>query len=334
METSVIVKIVGIVLAVIALLVLILIPISFADLHYYEYGFLKRKSTGSVNLDKVYGPGGRHFVGPDYEFKVFPADAHVLDLDRVAVFASDRLEVYITVSMQYFLRKDQLTNLHKQYDIYYDSILQKNALDALKVAATGFSTREFISDRSRIETHLRKAVKDRLGGKCCEQSCVAPFVCEEGCKTYSTCSENDKGFFTEVRYFQLKSVGIPGDVESRFLKALTLQEETEKEKFLQEAKVVEKETEKLVNEIENTAAEISQNATAQSNLIGSKAQAEATKVVETARSKGLADLYDRLGITAVDQKSSFDYLRTIKEMDQLHLSVNFQQFIAGPIQRP
>ena len=58
-----------------------------------QYGFVRRKSTGSVDLDKVYGPGGRYLVGPDYEFKVFRADMHYAAIDGVAIFTSDRLEV-------------------------------------------------------------------------------------------------------------------------------------------------------------------------------------------------------------------------------------------------
>ena len=58
-----------------------------------QYGFVRRKSTGSVSLDKTYGPGGRYLVGPDFEFKVFPADMHYVSRSGVAVFTSDRLEV-------------------------------------------------------------------------------------------------------------------------------------------------------------------------------------------------------------------------------------------------
>ena len=68
-------------------------PVGFHITVVIQYGFLRRQSTGSVDLTKTYGPGGRHLVGPDYEFKVFPADMHYVAVDRVAVFTSDRLEV-------------------------------------------------------------------------------------------------------------------------------------------------------------------------------------------------------------------------------------------------
>ena len=39
------------------------------------------------------------------------------------------------MSFQYFLRKKELPLLHRAYDIYYENVLQKNALDALKVTS-------------------------------------------------------------------------------------------------------------------------------------------------------------------------------------------------------
>jgi hypothetical protein len=48
------------------LLLVILLPISFSYLDYYDYGFLRRHTTGRVNLGRVY-EGGRYLVGPDYQ---------------------------------------------------------------------------------------------------------------------------------------------------------------------------------------------------------------------------------------------------------------------------
>ena len=50
----------------------------------------------------------------------------------------------------------------------------------------------------------------------------------------------------DVKYFQLGHMNIPSDVEERFLRALTLQEDALKEQLLQDAQVVRKETESKV----------------------------------------------------------------------------------------
>jgi len=62
------------------------------SLYLFQYGFLRRKSTGNVDTTKVYS-GGKYFVGPDYEFKVFKANAQFLDLNGIAIFTRDKLEV-------------------------------------------------------------------------------------------------------------------------------------------------------------------------------------------------------------------------------------------------
>jgi hypothetical protein len=54
-----------IVSSIAALLLVIILPLSFSYLDFYDYGFLRRRTTGRVNLDRVY-EGGRYFVGPDH----------------------------------------------------------------------------------------------------------------------------------------------------------------------------------------------------------------------------------------------------------------------------
>lgn len=53
------------------LLLVILLPISFSYLDFYHYGFLRRHTTGRVNLNRVY-EGGRYLVGPDYQYEILP----------------------------------------------------------------------------------------------------------------------------------------------------------------------------------------------------------------------------------------------------------------------
>lgn len=319
---------VGVVVGLAVLLVVIILPMSFQTLEYYELGFMRRKSTGEIDRSKAFGPGGRYFLGPDYEFRVFPADAHFETFNRVSVFAADRLQVTITAHMQYFLRKDQMDLLHKKYDIRYAPILKNNALDALKNRATGFETREYIRDRVRVELELFRAVRERLSGPCCEKDCEGD-DCLPGCKPYERCEENEYGFYVDVRYFQLDALDIPNDLEDKFLRGLVLKEETAAEQYKQDASVVRKETDAEVKQIENQAREISQNATSQSDLIRSVAAANASSIVEAARSDGLKHLYAELQITDPQHKASFDYLRTLRGQPNVHMAVDFNQLITG-----
>ena len=58
-----------------------------------QLGFKRQKTTGQVRRDDVFGPGGRHLIGPDYEFRSFQFDAHVEEYTSITVFAADRLQV-------------------------------------------------------------------------------------------------------------------------------------------------------------------------------------------------------------------------------------------------
>ena len=78
-----------------------------------------------------------------------------------------------------------------------------------------------------------------------------------------------------------------------------------------------------VARIENEASEINENATARSTLIRAQADATAAAIVESARQEGLRLLYERLSITDPRHKASFDYLRTLKNMDSAHIAVNY-----------
>lgn len=82
------------IVGVLILLLVILLPLSFSYIDFYEYGFLRRRTTGRVNLDKVY-EGGRYLVGPDHEFKEFKATAQHVNFNNIAVFTTDNLQVHL-----------------------------------------------------------------------------------------------------------------------------------------------------------------------------------------------------------------------------------------------
>ena len=101
-------------------------------LKFIKYAFKRQASTGNVDTKLIYDTG-RHMIGPDYNFKKFKASAHHVIFPSLSIFTSDNLEVEITVELQYFLVKEDLKLLHDSYDIYYESIVENNAKDALKV---------------------------------------------------------------------------------------------------------------------------------------------------------------------------------------------------------
>lgn len=82
-----------------------------------------------------------------------------------------------------------------------------------------------------------------------------------------------------------------------------------------------------VEEINNTAAELSQNATAQADLIRAKASADAQAIVENAHNAGLQLMYGRLNITAQEEKASLNYLRTLRDHQDVYMTINFNSLV-------
>ncbi|XP_073257144.1 uncharacterized protein [Porites lutea] len=311
--------------AIVSLLILILIPTSFSDVEYYELGFKRRKSTGYVDINKVY-TSGRYFVGPDYTFKVFQANAHFVKLDKIAVWTGDKIEIKITCTFQYFLKKNFLPDLHEAYNVDYQPVVKGTAIDAIKGRAADLPIDDYIRNRENIERELFKALARRVDG-CCRETCPP----QEGemppcgyCITNALCKSNQKGIFVEVRYFQLLEVDVHEDVKSRYLRQVTEAAEEERAEFELQEKVVRKETERIKNEIYNQAREIAQNASAKATVISAQAKADALGIVEKARSDGLKNMYTVLGITTDEQKAAFNYLRSLRQNKNVKLNVGYK----------
>lgn len=311
-----------------ALLLVILLPRAFKGVEFDEFGFKRRKASGRVDTSTIY-TGGRYYIGITFDFKKFPADAHFVELYDLEVFTSDRLEVAMDCTFQYFLRVEDLALLHDTFDLQYEDILRTNAIDAIKSSVTQFSTRDFGTIRDVIEETLYQAVRARLGGMCCPIWCDSPGgMCNiTACIPQENCEPGDLGLFASVRFFQLLFVDIPDDVISRNLLTLTQLEDGEREEYIQDAQLVQIQTEKMVQDIQNQASELSQNATAQSDLIRARAVAQAQAVVEGAHSEGLALMFSRLNITSQEQKASLNYLRTLRDHQQVYMSINFDSLV-------
>lgn len=105
-----------------------------------------------MNIDKVY-TSGRYFIGPDFTFKVFKGDAHFVNLDSISVWTGDKIEIKITCSFQYFLRKDFLPDLHEAYNVDYRPVVRGTAIDAIKGRAADLP----------IDDYIRFAAMNMLG---------------------------------------------------------------------------------------------------------------------------------------------------------------------------
>lgn len=321
---------IGVLFIIGLMLLIIILPLSFSYLDYYEYGVVRNKITASVNLDKVYD-SGRYVIGPSHEFKTFQADAHFQSVNNIRVFTSDKLEVGLSAWYQYFLVQNELPYLHKKYDIYYHDKVKRKGNDAIKNVVTRFTTRDVVKQRLLLETELYQNLKKILGGDCCEAYCERDQNATgcESCKPRNNCTVENYGMFVDVRYFQLGAIDIPDALDESFLNALILNASAEREGYLQAAHIVRKETEQKVKQIENLAAETLQAAQSDSRVISDTAKANASFMVENARITGLKNLYNTLNLDRMEDRNKFDYLRSLQQVNDLHLTIGYETMISG-----
>lgn len=135
--------------------------------------------------------------------------------------------------------------------------------------------------------------------------------------------------FVDVRYFQLGAIDIPDALDESFLNALILNASAEREGYLQAAHIVRKETEQKVKQIENLAAETLQAAQSDSRVISDTAKANASFMVENARITGLKNLYNTLNLDRMEDRNKFDYLRSLQQVNDLHLTIGYETMISG-----
>lgn len=96
-----------------------------------------------MDISKVF-TSGRYFVGPDFTFKVFQANAHFVKLDEISVWTDDKVEIEISCSFQYFLREDFLPDLHEAYNVDYEPVVKGTAIDAIKGRAADLPIDDYI----------------------------------------------------------------------------------------------------------------------------------------------------------------------------------------------
>lgn len=280
------------------LLFLILVPLSFKGVEYYEYGFKVRASTGKVDMSKVYGPGN-HFVGPDYQFKKFQSDAHIRRYDALSVFSkgtneSVGLEFKLDITYAYRLRKAELVALHNELERQYEGVVDSRARDGIKNEAVKIDFNQFFEQRLAVEETLYKALKTRL----------VPL-------------------HVDVIAFHLGRVEIPSEVREKQLETRVQNERNDREGFAQKAEVERATTDFEVNKILLQKEEVLRTASAEANLITLTAGADAERIEKSAQSQGLQGLYEATGLTTDKHKASFDYIRTILRHPGTTLTVGY-----------
>ena len=277
---------------IVTLLIVILVPLSFSYVDYYEYGLHQRKSTGKVDTSKVYD-SGRYFLGPDYTFLKYKADAHQLHLKDLAVFSSSGgsnesigLEFVLEVSLTYLLRKESIGQLHKDLASSYKAVIESRAKDAIKNEAIFITFNEFFQARMAVENRLRIAVQKRWNEK--------------------------PALHCDLDQFHVGRIQIPEAVARKQLETKLQNERNDRESYLQQAQVERELTAVDVNAVLLEKEKVLRTARAEASLVKAKAKAEAEEMILNAQNEGFKLLFNAANITAQKHKLALDYLRGLR----------------------
>jgi len=287
-----------IVVSIAVLLVLILVPLSFRYVDYYEYG-LKRSWTGTVDTTNVYIQG-RYFTGLGYRFVIYPADATSKSLESLSVFSAGEtnssvgLSFLIDVDYTYLLKKDSIGQLHQELASTYDTVIYENAKAAIKNEAIYVAFTEYFQNRTSVESHFRKAVEKHWA------SSNMPCTLDQ---------------------FHLGRVQIPDAVAKRQLESRIQYETNDKESYLQQAQIERAKTSVLVNQIILNETKVKRTAEAEASLIRSKATAQAQQLLLEAQSNGTRLLVESAGIATQEQRTAFAYIRTLMNRNNITIEL-------------
>lgn len=280
---------------------LVLLPLSFQYLDYWQYGLKQRKTTGKVDRSAVFSQG-RYFMGPDTRFFEFKADAHVVHLKEVDVFSNSDSEDSIGLSFKldvdftYFLKEEEVGILHEELALSYDRVVISRTTDAIKNAAANIPFDDYFRNRRNVEATLKQAVSDRW---------------------------ENPALHVALGQFHLGRIRIPDEVADKQLQAKIQVETNDKEQYLQSARLEREQTAVEVNEINLNRQKLLQTTEAEASLITANAVAEAEKIKADAINTGTLDLLTDLNLGSQEESTAYTYIRTLQNRPSLDLTVSY-----------
>jgi hypothetical protein len=294
---------VGCILITGILLTVILVPLSLAHVEYYQYGLEQRKTTGSVNTEKVYGRG-RYFLGVTRSFLTYQADGHFEKLDELSVFSAGTsnesigLEFKIDIDLTYLLIKEEIGILHEELASSYKNVIISRAKDGIKNEAIFVTFDEYFRERKAVERRFKEAVQKRWN---------AP-----------------PSLHCTLDQFHLGRIQIPSSVAERQLESRVQNERNDKESFLQQAQLERELTDVEVNKIFLEKQKVLRTAQAEASLIRANARVEAAQIRASAEINGTSLLFLVAGIDTQEERTAFTYIRTLQNRAaNLDLDINY-----------
>lgn len=284
------------------LLIVILVPLSFSYVEYYEFGLAKTKATGNVDTSQVYSRG-RYALGVTKGFLKYQADAHHENFDELSVFSAGNsnssigLAFKVDVDFTFLLKKDEVGLLHQEIASSYRNVIVSRARDAIKNEAVFVTFTEYFEQRRMVEQRFRDAVQARW--------------------------DTNPSVHCNLDQFHLGRIRIPDTVAEKQLDSRIQNELNDRESFLQQAQLERETTAVRVNSILLEKDNILRTAQAEASLLRAKAKADASLLTAEAQINGTGLLFKAAGIQDQKQMTAFTYIRTLTNRDEIDMDVSY-----------
>jgi hypothetical protein len=283
-------------------LILLLVPLSFSRVAYYEIGLIKSRSTGIVNRNIVY-QAGNHYIGPDNYFVIYPASIQTKLFEKLSIWSRASSEdagifLEIDISFQWKLDPDSIGLLYNKIGTNWNTLVSNLAISAIKNEAVKWSADEYLVKRRLIEKNMFTSVSDIL-------------IDQANCNVTS---------------LQLRDINFPVSFYERKLESAIQMQKNIAEAYNSSANIIRGETSQLVQYINNKAVQAIKFAESQAVNIKSLAETRATKVLQDARITGLTLIKKELGLTNTSHLMSLDYMLQLEQnKDKIEYLVNFDK---------
>jgi len=296
-------------LAIAIILTIILCVASLAVLQPTTVGFVFDQNTQTIHLDKLYGPGGRHFIGLGKRFVTYPtkllllefSDKKGADAPPISVFTKDGQTVVITCSVMISLKRDELDYLYKLYgeNKYIPNFIRKGVTAIRNKAAEKFNKEDYFLNRPAVGAAFRAAVEVEY-----------------------------KEIHGTVSFFQLRRIDLPPSLEAEISKNIVTSQQSKTSLAQQTATLIRSATQVEItagdlqlNQLQTTAAINNTNAILVAN-------AQAKEILLKAEANALASARDMFGLQANESSVLLNWLyqRTLQNLNDTDMWIGFSSF--------
>ena len=273
---------IGIILAISALLLVILLPISFSYVEPGEVALPKGRVSGDVdeggkvyrmNLDR----NGRYFLGVSTSLQTFDnrIQQEVFDM---SVVASGSRGFTLTIAAFYRLVEDELGELFTKFNTGWKTPAKNEIISAIKSTTGGYVIDDYVDDLETIRSEMAIRVNAELA-----------INHMQGVKMTILILRCD---FT-------------GEVDNQYLRAVVQQQNNEKQLIQRDVDIIVQDTETQRRAIVANTTLITATGQAEATRIVETGRAQANRIQELARTDGFTELFSHFNVTNSTTKTQF-----------------------------